>query len=322
MATYREVKGYSIKKVDSDPANTKEGQIWYNDATKVIKIVPLLGSWTSGPNINTARIQAEAAGPIANADAAILAGGFTPGNHQMSSSESWDGSSWTNTPSFGTGRRALGCSSQSATAAVFFGGNPTTANTEEWDGSSWSEQNNLSTARQYLAGFGSQTSAVAAGGYTPSTNGGRNLVEEYDGTSWTGGTNFPASIYGGRGNGATGTAGFVIAGDSNPNPTKSYDGSSWSAGGALNTVRGGMGLSGPSTDALAFGGTPPRTAATENYNGSTWSTNPASLATAVDACAGFGSSSNAIRAAGGTPSYIQAIEEFSKVVTTRSVDVS
>ncbi len=30
MATYRQLKGYSIKSVTSDPANTKFGQIWYN----------------------------------------------------------------------------------------------------------------------------------------------------------------------------------------------------------------------------------------------------------------------------------------------------
>ena len=37
MSTYRALKGYSIKKVTSDPDNAKEGQVWYNDTTKKIK---------------------------------------------------------------------------------------------------------------------------------------------------------------------------------------------------------------------------------------------------------------------------------------------
>ncbi len=44
MATYREVKGYSVKSVSSDPANVKEGQIWYNSATKVIKVAPKIAA--------------------------------------------------------------------------------------------------------------------------------------------------------------------------------------------------------------------------------------------------------------------------------------
>ena len=328
MAKYKAEHGFEIKHRSSDPPSPIEGEIWYNTTTKTLKVAPKLAAWASGPNINHIASQREAASPMSNANAAILAGGYgspaLPAG--MTNTETWDGSSWTAAPSFGTGRRAFGSSSQTATASVAFGGNPVAiADTEEWNGSSWAEQNNLSTGRQYCAGFGSQTSAVATGGYTPSTHTGRNLVEEYDGTSWTAGGTFPASIYGAKGQGASGTAGFVIAGESNPNPAKSYDGTSWTDGGALNTVRGSMGLSGTSTDALAFGGSSPPPAQhneVENYEGSSWTANPATLGTAISGVAGFGSSTSAIRAAGGNPSFVAATEEFSLAVRTKTVDTS
>ena len=55
MATYREVKGYSVKSVSSDPANVKEGQIWYNSSTKVIKVAPNIAAWASGNNMSNSR---------------------------------------------------------------------------------------------------------------------------------------------------------------------------------------------------------------------------------------------------------------------------
>ena len=48
MATYREVKGYSVKSVSSDPSNVKEGQIWYNSTTQTIKVAPKIAAWASG----------------------------------------------------------------------------------------------------------------------------------------------------------------------------------------------------------------------------------------------------------------------------------
>ena len=54
MTTYRALKGYNIKSVTSDPANTKEGQIWYNSTTSSIKLSPVIGAWASGGNLNSA----------------------------------------------------------------------------------------------------------------------------------------------------------------------------------------------------------------------------------------------------------------------------
>jgi len=40
VSTYRQLKGYSVKSVSSDPSNVKEGQIWYNSTTRIIKVAP------------------------------------------------------------------------------------------------------------------------------------------------------------------------------------------------------------------------------------------------------------------------------------------
>ena len=58
MSTYRQLKGYSVKSVSSDPSNIKEGQIWYNSSTKAIKVVPAITAWASGGNLNTGRLNA------------------------------------------------------------------------------------------------------------------------------------------------------------------------------------------------------------------------------------------------------------------------
>ena len=62
MSTYRTLKGYSIKSVTSDPANIKEGQIWYNDTSNQIKVAPLISAWASGGAVNTGRRSGAGAG--------------------------------------------------------------------------------------------------------------------------------------------------------------------------------------------------------------------------------------------------------------------
>ena len=54
MSTYRQVKGYNIKKVSSDHSNVKEGQVWYNSVSGTIKLGHRLESWSSGGNLGTA----------------------------------------------------------------------------------------------------------------------------------------------------------------------------------------------------------------------------------------------------------------------------
>ena len=56
-------------------------------------------------------------------------------------------------------------------------------------GGVWSSGGNLATARRAMTGTGTQTAGLAMGGFPAAT---ALLVEEYDGTSWTGGGDLPA----------------------------------------------------------------------------------------------------------------------------------
>jgi len=38
MATYKEIKGFKIKVLASDPANPLEGEMWYNTTSKTLKV--------------------------------------------------------------------------------------------------------------------------------------------------------------------------------------------------------------------------------------------------------------------------------------------
>ena len=110
MSTYRQVKGYSIKKVESDPSNTKEGQIWYNDITKQLKVTPLVQSWSSGGNLNTGRTGLAGAG---SQTAALAFGGTvatpsTPQNPYKNESEEYNGSSWTEGNNLNQARSGIG----------------------------------------------------------------------------------------------------------------------------------------------------------------------------------------------------------------------
>jgi hypothetical protein len=63
MSTYLELKGGNIKRVDSDPANPKEGQIWYNDTTNKIRAkIKISAAWSSGGALNTGRAGLESEG--------------------------------------------------------------------------------------------------------------------------------------------------------------------------------------------------------------------------------------------------------------------
>jgi hypothetical protein len=75
MSTYLELKGGNVKRVDSDPANPKFGQVWYNDTANQIKVTTtILAAWGSGGNLGTARERLGAAG---TQTAGLAFGGFS-----------------------------------------------------------------------------------------------------------------------------------------------------------------------------------------------------------------------------------------------------
>ena len=141
----------------------------------------------------------------------------------------------------------------------------------------WSTGGNLNATKKGQGGGGTQTAAILAGGTKPPGNTDIDESEEYDGSSWTEGSNLNQS----RGwidcGGGTQTAGWLAGGqDGNPphpnyGQTEHYNGSSWSEEPDMNTAAYYRSGNGTQTASLAAGGgTPSATANSEEFNGSSW----------------------------------------------------
>ena len=148
MTTYRDVQGYRIRKVDSDPDNAKVGQVWYNNITKQIKVRGFRSAaWSSGGNLNNIRFQGGYAG---TQTAALYAGGYDIFSGAEANSEEYNGTSWTEGNNVNSARwSAYGGGTQ--TAAWMAGGFLPTkpgfqhGETEEYNGTSWTESGDLNT---------------------------------------------------------------------------------------------------------------------------------------------------------------------------------
>ena len=332
MTTYRDVQGYRIRKVDSDPDNAKVGQVWYNNITKQIKVRGFRSAaWSSGGNLNNIRFQGGYAG---TQTAALYAGGYDIFSGAEANSEEYNGTSWTEGNNINSARwSAYGGGTQ--TAAFIAGGfNPTKSGfehgeTEEYSGTSWTESGDLNTKRSDGDGFGTQTAGVLAGGggYGQSPSGPFANVEHFNGSSWTNATAFPAVNQYGMGTG-TQTAGLFCGGQSGPTAavttTLEYNGSSWTAGGALGTAKKRAALCGTQTAGFVFSGaTGPGTSVSpvaQEYDGSTWSNQPAELTTNNYEKKGVGTTSAALGFAG---YFTTATEEFlAEETSTKTIDVS
>ena len=124
-------------------------------------------------------------------------------------------------------------------------------------------------------GMGIQTSALGAGGKS-SAPVATNVVEEYDGTSWTASPALPRNMVGGCAGGTTASAwaaGGTTTAGSGPTVTNStvlWNGTAWSTSPAtLGTAKYALGGSGTGAAGLAFGGnnaTNVKQASTDEYS--------------------------------------------------------
>ena len=140
---------------------------------------------------------------------------------------------------------------------------------------SWATGGNLNATKKGQGGGGTQTAAILAGGTKPPGNTDINESEEYDGSSWTEGSNLNQS----RGwidcGGGTQTAGWLAGGqDGNPpNPNydnnEHYNGTSWSEEPDMNEAKYYRCGNGTQTASLATGGGP-ATVNSEEFDGSAW----------------------------------------------------
>ena len=175
MATYSGIKGFTIQSLASDPKLT----------------IPDAGVWATGGAIPATKY---AQGSAGTQTANLQFGGATtpPANgNQVNTSFSYDGTSWTATPTMGTTRFAMGSLGASNTAALAAAGSASPgsaskAETEQYNGTAWTEHGNVLTARgEGLGGAGIITAGLIFGGYD--RPGGSNVTktESWNGTSWT-----------------------------------------------------------------------------------------------------------------------------------------
>ncbi len=138
-------------------------------------------SWTNIPQTFPTAPDTAGMASCGTQTAALSAGG--PSNPTVSLS--WDGSSWTSTPSLNIGASAAVCRGTS-TDAVYMTGHPASppsygVEIQTYDGSSWSTSPaTFSTGRAQAVGAGTASAAYVAGGAdgnSPPTN----TTEEYNG---------------------------------------------------------------------------------------------------------------------------------------------
>ena len=134
----------------------------------------------------------------------------------------------------------------------------------------------MNTARQGLRGGGPTSALFVAGGDTGSVTA---AVEEYSGSSWTSGTNAPATIKNHNASG-TQTDGLIFSGDQGGSTsalTWGYDGTTWSTRPSMASARkqGASFVTAPATATVSFGGSPNNTGgtATEEFTGQTETAN-------------------------------------------------
>ena len=318
MTTYKEIQGYSIQSVGSDPS-LDEGQVWYNNASYAIKLASLttVGTWASGGNLGTARHRL--AGTGTQTAGLAFGGAVPPPSVHTVATEEYNGTSWSPGGNLGTSRYGVsGTGTQ--TAALAFGGGrggPVTNSTELYNGTAWtSPPATLNSERVDMGEAGNQTASLGFGGYA--ATGRSTATESWNGSTWTTvnsmntarnnlascGVQTAALAYGGALPGSAST------------DTEAWNGTSWTNVTSMGTARRGGAGFGIQTAAVATAGNtnltgPSITGITELYNGSTWSANPNSLATARgNGVSGAGTQASGLVFGGFVPPDSAATEEW------------
>ena len=284
MADYKNIKGFNIQYLDSDPPNPIEGQMWFNSTTQTLKGAEVggasAGTWASGGTVNTARTHGGGAGD-SNSAAIFFGGQGAPGNTTVALTENYNGTAWTEVADMNQAAHYIS-GTGSSTAAIVAGGNRSSTpggdysvNAETWNGSSWTEVANLNVGRNGVALFGTSTSAIGASGATPAVSPVYALnVEQWNGSAWTEIAEVNTGGYGASAAGTSVSAGLKIGGENPALPneqlsTESWNGSAWTQVADMSTTRSWNWSGGTSTDALVSGGQG-QTVNTEAFNGTSW----------------------------------------------------
>jgi hypothetical protein len=149
MADYKNIKGFNIQYLDSDPPNPIEGQMWFNSTTQTLKGAEAggapIGTWASGGNVNTGGVNVFGVGT--STSSALIYGGESGRTNQT---EKYDGTSWTELNNLNASGQNGGSAGNAEDAAAMSGdaSGPRSVSTEFWDGTNWTEGAELNVARQ------------------------------------------------------------------------------------------------------------------------------------------------------------------------------
>ena len=165
MATFKQIRGQTIKKYTTNPTNPLQGQMWYNNTTGTLKVYQNLGGvWASGGTMNTARTTAASAGTqTANV---VIGGQLSNAPYADTNAvELYDGTTWTANPNNSPYTKSNNTGTGTQTAALGWGGYPNINTTVEFDGSAFTVGGVLTTGRELTSqNIGTQTAAVASTG--------------------------------------------------------------------------------------------------------------------------------------------------------------
>ena len=277
------VSAGGISSVSSDPSPLAEGAVWYNTvqyALKTATIAPL-SAFASGGSMATARYLIQPAG---TASATFAIGGFD-GTTTFSSTETYNGTSWSGGAALTAARSGGGgCGTTSAALAV--GGtvaSATTATIEQYNGTSWSAGGSLATARVETVAAGTSSASIAIGGRPSTGSTYLSSTEFYNGTTWSSGATMTTGRAG-AGIAGSSTNALVFGGQATSAvynaSSELYNGFVWYVANAMTGTRyncGGNGTSGGAMAIAGFVGTTgvgTRSATTLQYS-NVWATGPA-----------------------------------------------
>ena len=271
MADYKNIKGFNIQYLDSDPPNPIEGQMWFNSSTQTLKGVTVgSGTWASATNMPTARQATRSGGT----PTAALVWGGDDSLAQNPATFEYDGTTWTTGGPTSTTGWGYGGGVGSQTNALSMGGYsgaPTSvANAETYNGTAWTTITSMPSTLYNMGasgtlGTGSLGNTLGGRSGPVNTQIGEN--RQWNGSAWTELGDLTAPSYVGQ---ACGTPSAAIYFGGTGGLSNIWNGTSWTTSPAtLNTSRNDGGMSGSSTSALVFGGDPVGLN-TELWDGSSW----------------------------------------------------
>jgi len=166
----------------------------------------------------------------------------------------------------------------------------------------WFSQANTTSQHGDGSGCGTTDATLIWGGYSPDNPPATNSTEEWNGTGWSTGGNYPVSYFltgsAGTQTAALGVAGRNTSPASNQDDCCKYNGTAWTASTNYPANRNGVGATGTQTAAIAVGGADPSVSSQSfKFDGSSWTASgayPASLSS----IAGAGSQTAGIFAGG------------------------